>query len=104
MQSWKKYVDTDEGKLLASFLQSRRNQKSSIRIFLKLRKILLKNINQKILQEINLTHGTFVSNSEDAVTIIHTLNMVTSAQRKDLTKKLNDHYISKNVKFLNTLM
>lgn len=54
--SWKKYGDTDEGKLLTSFLLPGRNERKSVRLFLRLRKILLKNLNQKILQEIKLNH------------------------------------------------
>ena len=42
--------------------------------------------------------------SEDVITIIHTLEMVSASQRKQLTKKINEYFISKNVKYLNTVM
>lgn len=87
--SWKKYSDTDEARLLISLLNSDRNTKKSIKLFLKLRKILLKSINQKILQEINLTHGTKKMNIEDAVTIVHTMNNISTDQKRILTKKVN---------------
>ena len=58
IQSWKKYSETEEGKLFGTFLQRGRNDRSSVRLFLRLRKILLKNINQKILKDISLSHGT----------------------------------------------
>jgi hypothetical protein len=64
----------------------------------------LKNINQKILQEIQLSHCKFVNIPEDAVTIIHTLDMLNPAHKKVLTKKINDFFITKNIKYLNTAM
>lgn len=48
--SWKRFVETDEGKLLLTCLKEGRNDKSSVKLFLKLRKTLLKNLNQKVLQ------------------------------------------------------
>jgi hypothetical protein len=54
--SWKRFVETDEGKLLLTCLKEGRNDKTSVKLFLKLRKTLLKNLNQKVLQEIALTH------------------------------------------------
>lgn len=57
INSWKKYGDSDEGRLLTTFLLRSRNERRNVRLFLRLRKILLKNINQKILQEIKLNHG-----------------------------------------------
>ena len=45
-----------------------------------------------------------ITNKEDVVTIIHTLDILTQSQRKQLTKKINDHFITKNVKYLNTVV
>ena len=56
LNSWKKNSGADECQLFLSFLCPSRNCKRQIRLFLKLRKVLLKTLNQKILQEINLTH------------------------------------------------
>lgn len=56
ISSWKKYGDTDEGRLFTTFLQQGRNQRKNVKLFMKIRKVLLKNINQKILQEIKLNH------------------------------------------------
>lgn len=89
LSSWKKHSDTDEAKLFLTFLKTNRNQKKSIKVFLKLRKILLKSINQKVLQDINLTHCTKFIILEDAVTIVHTMSEISSEQKKILTKRIN---------------
>lgn len=44
--------------MLISLLGERRNSKKSVRLFLKIRKVLLKPVGQKVLQEVSLTHGT----------------------------------------------
>jgi hypothetical protein len=59
VNSWKKFADTDEARLLLTFLRPTRNGRRSVRLFLKLRRVLLKNLNHKILEEILLTHGRF---------------------------------------------
>jgi hypothetical protein len=35
------------------------------------------------------------------VTIVHTLDMISGEQRKALTKKINEYFITKNVKYVN---
>lgn len=76
ISSWRKYSDHDETKLFFTFLKRGRNERKHVKLFLKLRKILLKAINQKVLQEINLTHCTTFLHSEDAVTIVHTMTLI----------------------------
>lgn len=56
--AWKRHSDTDEGRLLISLLGEKRSSKRSVRLFLKMRKILLKPVGQKVLQEVSLTHGS----------------------------------------------
>jgi hypothetical protein len=99
--SWKKYSDHDESKLFLTFLNRGRNERRHIKLFLKLRKILLKSINHKVLQEINLTHGNKFPILEDAVTIVHTMTIISNDQKRILTKKINEHFITKNIKYVN---
>ncbi len=51
IKSWRKFIDHHEdAKLFLSLLQDNRNNKDFIKWFLKLRKIILKNLSSKILQ------------------------------------------------------
>ena len=40
---------------------------------------------------------------EDIVTIIHTLDFVSIPEKKHLIKRINDYFISKNIKYVNTM-
>jgi hypothetical protein len=47
---WRKYVEChEEARILLSILSTERNGKESVRLFLKIRKSILKNIHAKIM-------------------------------------------------------
>lgn len=71
-------------------------------MFLKLRKCILKSLNQKILQELSLTHCNFTFNQEDALTITHTLFSHNAEVKSYVTKKINELFISLKRKLINS--
>jgi hypothetical protein len=54
---WKKYVEChEEARAFLALLQPQRSTKEGVKLFLKIRKAILRNIGVKIMQEIQLNH------------------------------------------------
>lgn len=59
-QSWKRFIDVhQDAKMFLSLLSDSRNNKAAVREFLKIRKTILKSLNQKIMADISVTHSTY---------------------------------------------
>jgi len=54
---WKKYIDNSgEARMYLSMLQPERNSRDNIRMFMKIRKNILRTIGPNVMEEIKLTH------------------------------------------------
>ena len=54
---WKKYVESNgEARMYLSMLQPERSSKDNVRMFLKIRKNILRTIGPNVMEEIKLTH------------------------------------------------
>lgn len=104
LRSWKKYTEHhEEAKLFLSLLTPQRNTIEGAKLFLKFRKIILKSLNQKILQELSLTHCNFSTNFvEDTLTIAHTLFSHNQEMKNYVRKKTNELFISLKRKLINS--
>ena len=67
---------------------------------MKIRKNILKTLNQKILSEVSITHSISYYNLGDALTICHLL--YEGPQKAKITKKINELFISLKRKLINT--
>jgi len=55
---WKKYIDSSgEARMYLSMLQPERSSRDNIRMFMKIRKNILRTIGPNVMEEIKLTHG-----------------------------------------------
>jgi hypothetical protein len=62
-QSWKRFIDSKEdAKLFLSLLTEDRNNRESVKRFHKIRKIILKTLSAKILEDIPVTHSNYILN------------------------------------------
>lgn len=90
---WKKYLEGEpEARIFLSLLSPERSEKEDVKLFLKIRKSIVRTVGPKLMQDTQLTHCNLYITIEDLLTLSHTI--FTSEMKSYTCKKIHELFLA----------